>query len=443
MCWRAPYALLMLAATSIDYSLGCLIDATHDVSKRKKFLILSLFSNFGILLIFKYLGFFNELLRSFFALIDYRYPVSTINILLPMGISFHIFQTQGYTIEVYRKEIKAEKNFFMYALYVAYFPQLVAGPIERAGKLIPELYQKNVFSQNRIVSGVRLMMIGFFKKVVIADRLSVFVDNVYHEPQHATGLSLLMATYFFAIQIYCDFSGYTDVARGSSRVIGIELMENFNRPYSATSIADFWRRWHISLSSWFKDYLYFPLGGSRGSWWMWARNTMIVFLASGLWHGANMTFVVWGAIHGFYLIAGRLGSSYFSRFFEILHIVKYPKIYRRIQQLLTFHWVLIAWVFFRANHVQDAIYILKHSFLNWKFDLNYLGTSLQPFAKDRTAVANALFVFLLLCINYYSPSLIAFSKKKISYRLLADVCLLLMIFIFGRLGTQNFIYFQF
>ncbi|MCE7945771.1 MAG: MBOAT family protein, partial [Chlorobi bacterium CHB1] len=269
MCWKAEYAVLILLSTGIDYVAALHM---HKTSGRGN--------------------------------IFYEFPL--FDILLPVGISFYTFQTLSYTIDVYRSEKTPERNFIKFALYVTFFPQLVAGPIERSTRLLPQFDHEHKFDANRVVSGLRLMLWGFFKKLVIADRLALYVNEVYNNPADYTGLPVIIATYFFAFQIYCDFSAYSDIAIGAARVLGFDLMKNFRQPYLAQSIGEFWKRWHISLSTWFRDYLYIPLGGNRVSRLRWYVNLMAVFLISGLWHGANWTFVVWGALHGSYFVLSLL-----------------------------------------------------------------------------------------------------------------------------------------
>jgi D-alanyl-lipoteichoic acid acyltransferase DltB (MBOAT superfamily) len=271
-------------------------------AKRKKWLYLSLVSNLGILFGFKYFNFFSENIQLIFNQYNILYEVPFFNALLPVGISFYTFQTLSYTIDVYNNKTQAQKHLGVFAVYVSFFPQLVAGPIERSNHLLPQFFEKHEFSYSRVKSGLQKMLWGFYKKIVIADNLAILVDGVYNNIDNYSGIALIVATIFFTFQIYCDFSGYSDIAIGSARVMGFELRENFKRPYFSKSIQEFWQRWHITLSSWFKDYLYIPLGGNRVIKWKWYYNILITFLLSGLWHGANWTFIIWGGLHGSYLI---------------------------------------------------------------------------------------------------------------------------------------------
>jgi len=364
MFWRAEYALLLLLSTLIDYGCGLGMNRYPDEEKqkRKPWLYLSLFSNLSLLFTFKYYNFFNTAAHDLAQLLGLSYAAPAFALLLPMGISFYTFQTMSYSIDVYYGRIKAEKHLGIFALFVTFFPQLVAGPIERAENLLSQLREKHSFDYGRIVSGLQLMAWGLFKKVLIADRLALMVNQVYNNPTDYAGIPLLLATFFFAFQIYCDFSGYTDIAIGSAQVMGFRLMDNFKRPYFARSISDFWSRWHISLSTWFRDYLYIPMGGNRVVRWRWYYNLLFTFLVSGLWHGANWTFIVWGALHGFYLVFAQITRQPRSRLALTLGLDKRPMLYGVWQVGTTFALVCLAWIFFRANTIGEAWYIVTHLF---------------------------------------------------------------------------------
>lgn len=358
MCFIPSYILILFLLIFIDYCAGIGLEQSHGV-KRRWILSLSLISNLAILVYFKYGNFLGGNLSGLGNSSGLTPPYVPWNIVLPIGLSFHTFQSMSYTIEVYRGRQKAEKNIGIYALYVLFFPQLVAGPIERPQHLIPQLKENHSFEYQRVADGLKLMFWGLFKKVVIADQLKLFVDPVYASPSHYTGWPILLATYAFAFQIFCDFSGYSDMARGIAKVLGVKLVLNFNRPYHARSFSEFWKRWHIALSSWFRDYVYIPLGGNRVSLPRWHANIFIVFLLSGLWHGASWTFVFWGALHGFYLLA--------SKWMKPLRI-SFPFWMERV---IIFHFVVFAWIFFRANSLSDAFVIIRHLFdfeiSNWNF----------------------------------------------------------------------------
>lgn len=295
MNWKPVYAVLILTSTVLTYACGLLVEKhAEDKRKKKIYLVASLIINFAILFFFKYYNFINE---SIFSVLEYaglRWPVPNLDVLLPVGISFYTFQAVGYSIDVYRSTIKAERNFLTYALFVSFFPQLVAGPIERAKNLLPQFHEEHTFSYDNAVEGLKQMIWGFFMKLCVADVLAEYVNAVYNNvPQH-NGTSMIIATIFFTFQIYCDFGGYSNIAIGAAKVMGFRLMDNFNRPYLSLNIKEFWKRWHISLSSWFMDYVYIPLGGNRVSYPRHLLNLAITFLVSGVWHGANWTFVLWG-----------------------------------------------------------------------------------------------------------------------------------------------------
>ncbi len=360
MCWKPEYIVLIVASTVVDYVAGLKMGATDDRRLRRRYLIMSLVMNLGLLFTFKYFNFFNASLRSILDHFHIPYGFEGLHVLLPVGISFYTFQTLSYTIEVFRGHQKPERNFLTFALYVSFFPQLVAGPIERSVNLLPQFYREHRFQIDRAVSGLRLIMWGMFKKVVIADRVAVVVNTVYNDPYSYHGVAYLFATVLFAFQIYCDFSGYSDIAIGSARILGFDLMLNFDRPYYAKSIAEFWKRWHISLSTWFRDYLYISLGGNRVVRWRWYMNLFLTFVISGLWHGANWTFVIWGALNGFYLIAEIVFARPQKWLLNRLGIEHHQWRYKIPAVVWTFSLTCLAWIFFRANTVHDAFHIVAH-----------------------------------------------------------------------------------
>jgi D-alanyl-lipoteichoic acid acyltransferase DltB (MBOAT superfamily) len=365
MVFRPIYILILAGTIVVDYVAGLFLESTTNPRRKKIFLVASIIANVGVLAVFKYYNFINDNLTELLGVFHLKNEIPMLRILLPIGLSFHTFQAMSYTIEVYRGKQQAEKHFGMYALYVMFYPQLVAGPIERPQNILHQLKEKVVFNYDHIVSGLKLILWGLFVKVVIADRLSIYVDIVYNSPEHHSAISSLVATLFFTFQIYCDFSGYSSIAIGCAKVLGIDLMINFRRPYMSTSIREFWSRWHISLSTWFRDYLYIPLGGNRVSLYRNMFNLFFVFLVSGLWHGANWTFIIWGALHGFYLIM----EIVFDR---LVPSIKLP---RSIRWILNFVLVAIAWVFFRASNFQTAKQILKNIY-TFKPGPLYIGTPL-------------------------------------------------------------------
>lgn len=424
--------------------------------KRKLFLIASIVANVGVLAVFKYYNFFASnidiLLHSMHITVT---PVPLLRILLPIGLSFHTFQAMSYTIEVYRGKQKAERHFGIYALYVMFYPQLVAGPIERPQNILHQFHEKKFFDYNNAVSGLRLMMWGMFKKVVIADRLTELTDPVFNHPHSYPPITLVLATVFFAFQIYCDFSGYSDIALGSARVMGFRLMKNFDRPYSSKSISEFWSRWHISLSTWFRDYLYISLGGNRVSVPRWFFNLFFVFLISGFWHGANWTFIVWGALHGFYLIAAILIQKAKVKLFGASDKKEKSAWENGLNIFITFVLVAIAWVFFRANTIREAVYIIGRFPFAFKdivriyktHDVEFMNIwDINEFLTiKRLAFAFFLIVLLeLIQLAQQKVNLIQkLYKTPIYFRWLMYYSIIYMIISYGVFKNHQFIYFQF
>ena len=358
--WDPRFLVLIGVSTLIDYFAALLMGSVKRRELRTAFLFLSLFSNLGLLFTFKYLGFATELFAGLVGLFGVEYSPPDLGILLPVGISFYTFQKLSYTIEVFRGTHSPERHLGIFALYVSFFPQLVAGPIERSTRLLPQFFNEHSFDYDRIVSGLRLMAWGMFKKVVIADRLSLLVALVYQPDAHGSGPLVVLGTICFAFQIYCDFSGYTDIAIGASRVLGFNLVANFDRPYHARSIPEFWQRWHISLSTWFRDYLYIPLGGNRVRTARWIFNILAVFVVSGLWHGAQWTFVLWGAIHGFfYLLTVAIGNGRKGRKRDERGLRGLPGV------AITFTIVCFAWIFFRAETLEHAFDLIHNLGMGW------------------------------------------------------------------------------
>ena len=371
MCWNAKYVLLIFVSTVITYLSGILIDKVektwpdvNDIGKYKKLILaLSFVSNLGILFYFKYINFTLDIVTRVLSKMNISMNVPVFDVILPVGISFYTFQALSYSVDVYRGEVAPEHDFFRYALFVSFFPQLVAGPIERSKNLLTQLREPRKFDFGYAFDGILLMLWGLFLKIVLADRIAIFVDTVYGDCEHYQGIYLIVATVLFAVQIYCDFSGYSTIAMGTAKLLGIELMDNFNAPYLSTSVADFWRRWHISLTSWFKDYLYIPLGGSRRGTFRKYINKMIVFILSGLWHGAQLTFVVWGAINGLYQVIGEVLMPIRKKVSDIIGINRNSEGVYALSVLATFALVDFTWIFFRADSLGRAIYIIK-SILN-------------------------------------------------------------------------------
>jgi D-alanyl-lipoteichoic acid acyltransferase DltB (MBOAT superfamily) len=433
-----PYYILILAGTIIiDYFAGILIENAKTKRDKKLFLIISLFANIGILVVFKYYNFFLGEFENAMNLIGVDNHIPYLSLVLPIGLSFHTFQAMSYTIEIYRGNFKAERHFGIYALYVMFYPQLVAGPIERPQNILPQLYKKNDIEYGRIASGLKLMLWGFFKKIVIADRLAMLVNFAYNSPQEYDGISLLLATYFFAFQIYCDFSGYSDIAIGAAKVMGYDLMENFRTPYAAQSVKEFWERWHISLSSWFRDYLYIPLGGNRVTKWRWYYNLLIVFLISGLWHGANITFVIWGTLHGCYLIVALIFTRKIQKTTKRTNALS-----RALKTFFTFNLVAFAWIFFRAGNLQEAQIIINKifSFNLYHWDKIKMMGDIKLISIAITFLLLAAFISVDPFMDKVVKSRVIITKPK---SMLIFSTIFIVILMFGFFGKTDFIYFQF
>jgi len=442
MAFIPIYILILFFTILIDYIAGIQIEKSAG-SRRKAYLILSIIANVGVLAVFKYYNFFTTNVNELIQYLHFTvYPLPYLSIILPLGLSFHTFQAMSYTIEVYRGNYKAEKHAGIYALYVMYYPQLVAGPIERPQNIIHQLKIKHEFDYRRVSDGLKLMLWGLFKKVFIADRLSLTVNLIYNDPHKYQGLTLIMATIMFSIQIYCDFSGYTDIALGASKVMGIKLMENFRQPYFSKSVSEFWQRWHISLSSWFYDYLFNGIVVVRRDWGKWAivMGFIITFLISGFWHGAGWTYIVWGLIHGICLAVYFL----FSGFRKSLSRRIAPGIYDAFSIFLTFSFVCFGYIFFRANSLSDAFYIVSHSFkgLSSLHDMKWELSVLQITFLPRILLG----IVLLLLVDYTntkSDVIIEILRYPVWVRRIIYYAILFLIFNYGVFANQQFIYFQF
>jgi len=450
MAFRPIYILILAFTILVDYCAGIWIEDA-PAGRRKLYLIASIVANVGVLAFFKYFNFLNGTGRSLATALGSSYPIPFLDIVLPIGLSFHTFQSLSYTIEVYRGNYRAERNPGIFALYVMFYPQLVAGPIERPQNLLHEFHREHFFDYTRVVAGLQLMLWGFFQKVFIADRLAPFVNTVYNDAHHYQGISFLIATVFFAFQIYCDFSGYTDIALGAAQVMGFYLMRNFNRPYFSQSIAEFWTRWHISLSTWFRDYFYIPLGGNRVSRPRWYFNLFFTFLISGLWHGANWTYVIWGAVNGLYLIAEIVARNWSARLFH--RPATPPAGFLPGAMLRTFCLTCFAWIFFRANSLRDATYIVRNLFTGltalprqlhqvaFVKGAILLGQDKQDFALALLGIAILLGVHILQSNVHLGE---VFARQRIGLRWGVYYAALILILFFGAFNqSQQFIYFQF
>ncbi len=427
MNWEPLYALLLLSSTLVTYLAALGIGHCTGQRAKRRCLVGSLVLNLGILFLFKYYNFVAENISDLLVQWGMSVRMPEFTLLLPVGISFYIFQALGYSIDVYRGNTPVEKDFFTYALFVSFFPQLVAGPIERSANLLPQFKQKRAFSYENVMTGVRLMLWGYFLKLILADRCAIYVDAIYNNAAHHNGGSYLLASLFFPFQIYGDFSGYSLTAIGAARVLGFNLMENFRRPYFATTVTDFWRRWHISLSTWFRDYVYIPLGGNRVSKARCHLNIMITFFVSGIWHGANWTFIIWGTIHGALQCVEKLLGWNKAQWKIQGKVVHWG---------LTFCIVCLAWIFFRANTISDAFMIIEGIFTN----------PAMPFMRkaDIFAIILALSIVLMKeIIDEYGLKISISDSPVWMVRHMYIVGMIAFIILFGVLNGDQFIYFQF
>lgn len=469
MAFIPQFILILFITITVDYFAGIGLESTQG-NKKKWILLASILANVGMLGFFKYFNFANENIAAFANFIGWNYPIENLSIILPIGLSFHTFQSLSYTIEVYRGHQKAERHYGYLALYVLFYPQLVAGPIERPQNILHQLHEEHRLEYQRVADGLKWMAWGMFKKVVIADRMALFVNPIYDSPTSHEGPALVFATLAFAIQIYCDFSGYSDIALGSAQVMGIKLMKNFQHPYFARSISEFWRRWHISLSTWFRDYVYIPLGGNRSGARRTAINLFITFLLSGLWHGASWTFVIWGALHGIYIILNHWIEPRWTRFRDSGFAKRFPSLHNGLSLLSTFGLVCFAWIFFRASTLPDAFYIVTHLFSGWTTFVSQTSSLIQEGIHSgfwgfvsgvfssahrlseltRSEIAlSVLALFLLLAIEikqHRENFLAQFNLKRPAIRYIGYSLLIVIILALGTLYTgveQAFIYFQF
>ena len=450
MFFRPVYIFILIFTIIIDYFAGIWIARQADKKKRKLLLLLSIIANVGVLVVFKYYNFLAENLNIVLESVHKTGRVPFLNMLLPIGLSFHTFQAMSYTIEVYKGRQQPEKHFGIYALYVMFYPQLVAGPIERPQNILHQFHEVKRFEYDNMKHGLVLIAWGLFKKVVIADRLALFVNHVYGSPFDYTGLPLIIGTVFFAFQIFCDFSGYSDIARGTARCMGFELMRNFDRPYMAQGIGEFWRRWHISLSTWFRDYVYIPLGGNKVSRGRWYFNILVVFVLSGIWHGANWTFLIWGGLHGIYLIAESVAYKFFPKWQK----PSSSFVFFLLKRTYVFTLVTLAWVFFRAQNLSQSLYIIRHFFSGLSNQLRQIVTN-QHFSRlkllyvDQPAGEFALaigFILLMMVIHFGQKGrdFDEWLVQKPSYvRWPIYYGLVLTFVFFGIFNKSDFIYFQF
>ena len=431
MSWNVKYVVLILFTTLVSYSAALMIYRSESQRMKRVILTLSLVSCLGVLFVFKYFNFFAGAVVDFLNMFALHLHPMTLKLLLPVGISFYTFQTLSYVIDVYRGSVKPERNFVVYALFVSYFPQLVAGPIERTNNLLPQIKARHDFNYEQATYGIKLMTWGFFKKLCIADVLAVYADKVFADVYSFEGFSLLLAVFFFTVQIYCDFSGYSDIARGCSKMLGIDLMENFRSPYFSASIREFWSRWHISLSTWFRDYVYIPLGGNRCGRFRHNVNLMITFMISGLWHGASWNFVVWGAVHG---LAQVVENAFTRGKRQEVH-----GLMRGVRVMVTSMFVMMAWVFFRAQSLSEATYIFGHMFLPVK-----VGTLGMPNSVKLAAGLSLLLMSINDFLSLKKDTISLISKNSFSIRWSAYLVLGLIVVFFSQKNfAVEFVYFQF
>ncbi|MBL4653211.1 MAG: MBOAT family protein, partial [Flavobacteriales bacterium] len=425
--WKASYLLLIMSSTILDFFIGQQIFLSSSKSVKKLLLYLSLATNLSVLILFKYFDFFITNISVLLSQANINCELYPLELILPIGISFYTFQTLSYSIDIYNGKIKQpEKHLGKFALFVSFFPQLVAGPIERASHLLPQFHKKQHFDYEQIKKGLTLMLWGFFKKIVIADRLAIFVNEIYGTPTEYHGLTLVTATIFFAFQINCDFSGYSDIAIGAARTMGFDLMKNFRTPYFSASISEFWSRWHISLSTWFRDYVYIPLGGNRTVKWKWYYNLILTFLISGFWHGANWTFIIWGLLHGTLLVIQN---------FKFLLINSNNNFIKMIKIANTFTLVCIGWIYFRANSLSDANYIVGEVFDVMQYKINQLSLYIVPVSKSTVysidILLSILTIIVLVLTEYIFTKKIEFHQLSSKIKLPILVIVILSIFIFG------------
>lgn len=439
MSWNAKYVLLILTTTFVSYITAILLEKTDNPRTKKGFLAIAAVISLGILFFFKYFNFFQENILALLSKFAIQLHPTTLNLLLPVGISFYTFQTLSYVIDVYYGKVAAEHHFGKYATFISFFPQLVAGPIERTSNLLPQIQKEHFFNYDKASYGMKLMVWGFFKKLVIADVLASYTDTIYNTPHAFKGFAFILATFFFTIQIYCDFSGYSDIAVGTAKLLDIDLMDNFKSPYFSASIKEFWSRWHISLSTWFRDYVYIPLGGNRCGTFRTNLNLLITFLVSGLWHGANWTYVIWGGIHGTLQIIEKT-------IFKNATVKKFSFRWA-MQVILVFLLCSFAWIFFRANTLQEAILIITNLFYGCNEPVSYflngfydIGLSMQSF------IIPAISILILALYDFFSlkTDVIQWISSKPTFiRYSVYLAMLVFIMLFKASGEAVFVYFQF
>lgn len=434
--WDTRFLLLVFLSSVVDYIVSILLSTQENEKKRKLLLWTSMCTNLGLLGFFKYYNFFLDSFVSAFSFFGTEIQVDSLNIILPVGISFYTFQTMSYTIDVYRRQLDATKDFIAFSAFVCFFPQLVAGPIERATNLLPQFYKQRIFQYDKAVDGMRQILWGLFKKIVIADNAAEFANLIFNNSSDYSGSTLVVGAILFAFQIYGDFSGYSDIAIGTSRLFGFELMKNFSFPYFSRDIAEFWRRWHISLSTWFRDYLYIPLGGSQGGTGMKIRNTFIIFIVSGFWHGANWTFIAWGTLNAMYFLPLLLANKNRNNLGIVAEGNYLPSPTELLQITLTFSLTTLAWVFFRADSITDALTYISNIFTSSLF------TFPTVFPK-KIVLAIIIFTIIEWLGRENEYAIANFKIYRYSILRYGFYYVLIFFIIFYRGKEQQFIYFQF
>ena len=435
-CWDWRFLFLLVFSTALDYFTGIKMFEAKSEQLKKIWFWISISINLGFLGIFKYYNFFAESLAIAIENIGFQANFWTLQVILPVGISFYTFHGLSYVIDIYKNRIEPERNVVTYSLFVSYFPLLVAGPIERATHLLPQIKKRRIFNSEKAIDGINQIIWGLFKKVVIADGCAVYANSIFENYESQNSLTLLLGGVYFAFQIYGDFSGYSDIALGTSKLFGIDLLKNFNYPYFSRDIAEFWRRWHISLSSWFKDYLYIPLGGSKGGTWMKIRNTFIIFLVSGFWHGANWTFIIWGALNALYFMPLLLTNNNRNNIESVASGKILPSLTEFLAIIVTFFLTVIAWIFFRSDTISNAFKYLKKMFsFNFDGGIKYLPI-------DRYSVEMVLLIFYFLYFEWNAREKEHPFVGKNGF--LKVIIIIISIIVFGVYSKANdFIYFQF
>jgi alginate O-acetyltransferase complex protein AlgI len=436
--WDWRFLFLLVFSTSLDYYTGIRIFESRSRKSKTIWLWISICINVGFLGFFKYFNFFITSFADALSLFGYKADLWTLKVILPVGISFYTFHGLSYVLDIYNNKIQPERNPVSYSVFVSFFPLLVAGPIERATHLLPQIIKPRAFNYNKAADGMRQLLWGFFKKIVIADNCSGYVNQIFEKYQHNSGATLLLGAILFGIQIYCDFSGYSDIALGTSRLFGIELLRNFAFPYFSRDIAEFWRRWHISLTTWFRDYIYIPLGGSKGGMWISIRNTFIIFLISGFWHGANWTFICWGLLNALYFLPLLLTNKNRAHLDIVAHNKIFPTLNEFLKIIGTFLLVSVAWIFFRSKNVHVAFdYIFRMQ--GWIF-----VRPVEALKIIKTPVLYCMLVFTALeWLNRDKQHALQIGNLNVSLRWLLYLSITFLIILYGSFNKTEFIYFAF